>query len=220
MAPGSTSLDIGDDHWSARGFDLKSLIAQIDNIDPRQIVLPTSSGPPPRYDLSLTLPEPVSEEAVQHLLLDALRHQFHLTITLGHRTADVYVLSALPTPSRSLQAHRSAPASNSLLKQAALEEPSDPADDPQQITFVGKDCSGVGAKGIEATAASIAELRRTLEPDLDRLLIDETGLNGSYDFRIGGYTNQQELFQHLRADLGLAVTPAQRSIAVLEVHTN
>jgi len=29
MRTGSTSIEIGSDHWSARGYDLKSLIAQI-----------------------------------------------------------------------------------------------------------------------------------------------------------------------------------------------
>ena len=52
---------------------------------------------------------------------------------------------------------------------------------------------------------------------MDRLLIDETGLTGSYDFQIGNYGNEQELFQLLHEELGIVVTPEQRNVTVLTV---
>jgi uncharacterized protein (TIGR03435 family) len=90
-------------------------------------------------------------------------------------------------------------------------------DDAEQITYVGKDCSGVSSGGIAVSAGTIADFTHTLEPDLDRVLVDETKLAGSYDFQIGNYTNEQELFKLLHDQLGLVVTPAQRKVTVLAV---
>jgi uncharacterized protein (TIGR03435 family) len=101
-----------------------------------------------------------------------------------------------------------------LVAQDSADETSD---DAQQITFLGKDCNGVSSGGITASAETLGEFRRTLEPDLDRLLLDETGLEGSYDFQIGNYRNQQELFQLLREQLGIAVMPERREVSVLTV---
>ncbi len=91
-------------------------------------------------------------------------------------------------------------------------------DDLGQITYVGRDCSGVvSAGGIEALASAMADFRRTLEPELDRVLVDETNLTGSYDFKIGSYADQAELFQLMQQQLGIVVTKAQRRVPVLTV---
>jgi uncharacterized protein (TIGR03435 family) len=82
---------------------------------------------------------------------------------------------------------------------------------------MGKDCSGVNSGGITVEGGTIAEFRRTLEPDLDRVLVDETKLHGSYDFKIGMYANQTQLFELMRVGLGLVVTPEQRKVTVLAV---
>jgi uncharacterized protein (TIGR03435 family) len=215
MGAGSTSMESGEDRWSARGFDLRTLIAQIYDVDVRRVEFPDEAAASARYDVTLSMPEEQSWESTQRLLEAAIEKRFRLTISSKSRVLDVYVLTAPNGPGPAMHVH--GVSSNSLLKRTSLEE-SDPAtDDAQQITYVGKECSGVGAGGIAARAASIAEFRRTLEPDLDRLLVDESNLAGSYDFRIGSYRTQQELFQLMREQLGLVVAPAQRTVTVLTV---
>ena len=59
--------------------------------------------------------------------------------------------------------------------------------------------------------------RPRAKPDLDRLLVDETNLKGSFDFKIGNYANQQELFKLLHEQLGIMVTAAQRKMTMLTV---
>jgi uncharacterized protein (TIGR03435 family) len=117
-----------------------------------------------------------------------------------------------------------------LLKRVSLDESSadesgaglgPEADDLQRITYLGKECAGVVTiNGIVAAAESISEFGRTLEPNLDRLLVDDTNLTGSYDFRIGSYRDQQELFKLMQEQLGLAVVPAQRKVIVLAVRAS
>jgi uncharacterized protein (TIGR03435 family) len=223
LAPGSTSLEIGADLWSARGFDLKTLIAQIYDVDVRRVDFPDETVSSVRYDVSLDLTEEDSTEAIQRRLQQALEKRFGLAIAAESRAMDVYVLTAPHGTGPALHLHRALvqPADgNRLLKLASFEESDPTAEDAQQITYVGKDCSGVAAGGIAATAASIAEFRRTLEPDLDRLLVDDTHLAGSYDFKIGNYSNQQELFQLLRDQLGLVVAPERREVVVLAVRAS
>jgi uncharacterized protein (TIGR03435 family) len=216
MKPGSTSIEVGSDRWSARGFDLKTLISQIYDVDARRIDFPDNGIGDARFDVTLALPEAVDADTMQLLLEAALEKRFGLAITEKSQAMNVYVLTAPNGPGAALHLHVSAARQGA---QALLvsENSTDSAMDEgvEQITYLGKDCSGVSSGGIAASAGTIGEFRRTLEPDLDRLLVDETGLTGNYDFQIGSYSNQDDLFKLLHEQLGLVVTPAQRQVMVL-----
>lgn len=212
LAANSTSIDVAGDHWIARGFDLKTLISQIYDIDIRQIDLAAEDADA-RYDITLTLPREVDEDLMQQMLSDALQRKFGVTITPERRSMEVYVLTAPNGPGAGLHRHR-ASAAALVATLAAVDQATD---DDSKITFLGKDCDGVASGGISASAGTLGEFRRTLEPDLDRLLIDETGLKGSYDFQIENYSSESELFQLLHDQLGIQVTPARRNLTVLTV---
>ncbi len=218
LAANSTSIDIAGDHWNARGFDLKTLISQIYDVDIRRIDLAEDGAGAARYDVTLQLPREVDEDVMQRMLEDALEQKFGLTITPESRRVDVYVLTAPNGPGSGLHRHRAGTAAMLVAQDSAEQDSAGQAtDDETQITFLGKNCDGVSSGGITASAGTLGEFRRTLEPDLDRLLIDETGLKGSYDFQIGNYSNEDELFQLLHEQLGIVVTPAQRNLTVLTV---
>jgi uncharacterized protein (TIGR03435 family) len=199
QADDTTSIEIASDHWTARGYDLKSLIAEIYDVDARRIDLPETAAKG-RYDVSLAFPEDQSDEATRRLLQQALQNKFALTITPEARSMEVYVITAPNGPGPALRPH----------KLAATE-------DMPQFSYQGRDCPGISSGGISATAGTISEFRRTLEPNLDRLLINETNLPGAYDFKIGEYRSREELFQLLRIQLGLVVTPSRRNIEILAV---
>jgi uncharacterized protein (TIGR03435 family) len=215
MKPGSTSIETGADTWKARGFDVKTLLAQIYDIDVRRVDLPDDGNADARYDLTVSLPHEVEQDEMQHLLVSALEKKFGWTVSEESKALDVYVMSAPTGPGSELHRHLSA--HRSVAKLVAASSDDDAMDDAEQITYVGKDCSGVSSGGIAVSAGTIADFTHTLEPDLDRVLVDETKLAGSYDFQIGNYTNEQELFKLLHDQLGLVVTPAQRKVTVLAV---
>jgi uncharacterized protein (TIGR03435 family) len=201
MKPGCTSIDTGADGWSARGFDLKTLIAQIYDVDIRQVDLGDDSTAGDRYDLTVTLAKEVDRETMQRLLVSALERKFGLAITPEIRSMSVYVMSAPNGPGNGLHPHAAAT-----------------GDGTGQISFFGKDCTiGQSANGLAVMAGTIADFRRTLEPSLDRVLVDETRLPGSYDFQIGNYSNTDDLFKALRDQLGLVVVPLERKVTVLKV---
>jgi uncharacterized protein (TIGR03435 family) len=208
LKSGSTSIEIGSDHWSARGYDLKLLIAQIYDIDSRRIDLSDDIDTDARYDVTLALPSDVDEDTMQHMLQDALQKKFGLAIAPENRAMDVYVLTAPNGPGAELHRHAAGQHAGSL-----------GLGDAGQITYMGKDCSGTSSGGISASAGTIGDFRRTLEPDLDRLLVDETHLDGSYDFKIGNYANEDQLFKLMHDQLGLQVTPTQRKVTVLTVRS-
>jgi uncharacterized protein (TIGR03435 family) len=208
MNPGSTSIDIAGDHWIARGYDLKSLISQIYNVDERRVEIADDGAPDARWDVTLQLSQEVDEDQVQYMLESALETKFRLAVTPQSRSMEVYVLTA--PNGAGAQLHRHGGLAKLVSGDAGPE-------DAGQITYFGKDCSGVSSGGIAASAGTIGEFRRTLEPDLDRLLVDETHLTGSYDFKIGNYANQAELFRLMHDQLGISVTATQRKVTVLTV---
>jgi uncharacterized protein (TIGR03435 family) len=210
MAEDSSSIDMGADSWSVRGFTLRDLIAQIYDVDPRRVELPTSEVSAARYDVSLTLRPDDSDEDVHERLRDAIQDKFKLSITPVSRTMDVYVITAPSGAGPALRLHSSG-------ARTVSSEDSSP-EGPGRITYEEQVCPGVSSGKISASMTSLPEFRRTLEPNMDRLLVDETHLNGSYDFKIAEYHSREELFQIMRNQLGLVVTPARRNVTILSVH--
>jgi len=202
MRPGSTSIEVGGDTWNVRGFDLKTLIAQIYDVDLRRIDFAEDGSSDARYDVTLSLPREIDQDAMQRLLVDAFQRKFGVTISAESRPMDVYVMSAPSGPGAALHRHGAGGSGEY---------------DGGRIAYVGKECSGVASGGIEVSASTIPDFTRTLEPNLDRVLVDETKLAGSYDFKIGNYSNTDELFKLLHDELGLVVTPTQRTVTVLTV---
>jgi uncharacterized protein (TIGR03435 family) len=203
MAPGSSSIDTAPDTWIARGYDLKSLIAEIYAVDPSRIDLPNTGLTETTYDVALVLPGDESEGQITHLLQKALQAKFNLTIAPESRSMDVYVISAPKGPGPALHLHRT----------------SDTASDAQEKFVVQQRvCPGISSAGITATMGTIPEFSRTLEQYLDRPIVNEATLTGTYDFQIPEFRTKEQLFQLLRNQLGLVVTPTRRSIEILAVH--
>jgi uncharacterized protein (TIGR03435 family) len=197
----TTSIEIASDHWSARGYDLRSLIAEIYSTDARRIDLPDTPAATTRYDVSVPLPEDASPEEINRLLQQALQNKLNITITPETRSMEVYVITAPHGPGPALHHHA---------------QPT--TDEMGNFTYQARVCPGISSGGISASAGTIAEFRRTLEPNLDRPVVNETNLSGAYDFQIGQYRSREELFQLLRDQLGLVVIPSQRTLQILAVH--
>ena len=165
--------------------------------------MPDSSDTNGRYDLTVTLPKEIAPEEMQRLLTDAVQRKFGLDIKPEVRSMYVYAIMAPNGPGSGLRLHAAARGES--------------AEDAGEIKYAGRGCFGVTAEGVSVTGKTIAEFTRTLQPDMDRLLIDETRLSGTYDFEIGKYTGQDELFRLLRDQLGLVVKPVERKVTVLRV---
>ena len=133
MLANSTSIDIAGDHWIARGFDLKTLIAQIYDIDIRRIDFSSDRSGDAKYDVTLTLPREVDEDVMQRMLETALERKFGMTITPESRAMDVYVLTAPNGPGAALHRHRAGG-----MKLAAQASPSRHRTMPSRLRSWGK----------------------------------------------------------------------------------
>lgn len=211
----SSSIETAPDTWNAKGYTLKDLVAQIFEMDARLVDLPEGVNADARYDLTLSFPVAVDQSTMQHILVSALEKKLGVTIRPESRDMDVYVLTAPNGPGSGLHAHVFEHHRSAVEKIAGSD--SDASDEGGRITYTGRDCSGVSSGGITVDGGTMADFRRTLEPDLDRVMLDETHLTGSYDFKIGLYANQSQLFQLMQYSLGLVVTPAQRKVTVLAI---
>jgi uncharacterized protein (TIGR03435 family) len=217
MKAGSTSIEMGSDRWSARGYDLRTLIAQIYDVDVRRVDLAADGDQDARYDLTASLPRSVGQDEMQRLLVEAVEQKFSLEVKPEVRSMLVYVMTAPNGPGSGLHLHAPAARAEGLAKPMALELGTGTLEDVGEIQFEGRDCSGVSSGGITASAETIDDFRRTLEGDLDRVLLDETNLTGTYDFQIGSYASKDDLFQLLHGQLGLVVRPAERKVTILRV---
>jgi uncharacterized protein (TIGR03435 family) len=203
LPEGSTSIEITSNRWTARGYDLKSLIAQIFDVDIRRIDLTSTPSETARYDITIPLPEDdVDEDATKRRLQKTIETEFKLTITPESRPMDVYIITAPNGRGRALHPH---PASSTTELTP---------EDAETFTFDQRTCPGVGSRGLTASAGTISAFGHALELDLDRLLIDESNLPGAYDFKIGEYQGKDELFQRLHDELGLVIIAAHRNITV------
>ena len=64
----------------------------------------------------------------------------------------------------------------------------------------------------------MADFRRALEDGLERPIIDETELDGTYDLKVHGEaTSTEEFFGMLRVQLGLMLTPERRNVEMLVI---
>ncbi len=71
----------------------------------------------------------------------------------------------------------------------------------------------MGFSAVSAGNTTADEFGKFLERGLERPVVDETGLEGVYDFEVHGPAkNTSEFFQMLRDQTGIVLTPTTRNI--------
>jgi uncharacterized protein (TIGR03435 family) len=205
-----------------RGFDLKTLIAQVYGVDVSRVEFPDVDAGKKRYDVAAVLPKEENEEAIKHLVQEAFQKQFNLTITPENRVMDVYVVSAPNGPAPELrQSHAlgGSAGSNSIIEWNSPDGRQPTMEDVEKAMNQKRASSGISVNGIDVFSGTIQQLCRVLEEGLDRLVVDETNLTGSYDYQVSNFQNRQELFRLLRNRFGLVVTLSQRNVTMLVVRS-
>lgn len=96
-----------------------------------------------------------------------------------------------------------------------------PARDTSQLPWVGGPLGGkVLGDGLAGTNASAAFLTSRLSIYMKRVVVDQTGLPGAYDFRVdynGQYYDVQLCIQKATHDLGLKLDPGRSDIETLVI---
>lgn len=149
-----------------------------------------------RYDISAIKPPGASDEQVRLMLQNLLAERFKLALHREHKEMSVYALV--------------------VGKRGQKFKASDPAT-----------ASNIRSSGhsIDGAASSMAGLAYLLMRWTDRLVVDETGLTGLYDFKLAwkpegvqdAASSTSALLSAVEDQLGLDLQPKKTSIEVLVV---
>jgi uncharacterized protein (TIGR03435 family) len=91
---------------------------------------------------------------------------------------------------------------------------------PESLAAFKKGGFAGAISNVSASGATLAEFGQLLEQALDRFVVDETGLTGSYDLQVtGDARSTDEFLARLRDQLGLVLTAANRNVKMLVVRS-
>jgi uncharacterized protein (TIGR03435 family) len=202
------------DFWSLQGFDLKGVISVLYDINPVRIAIPASLDDGRRYDFSLVLPEPEDQDRMCERFRQGIEDHFHITARREDRSLSVYVVTA---PNRKPPAI-SAPPAESLgsSKHFHIEfEVRSGAGSPGGVGAMPKAFSVNDIRSISVEGTT-DEYCKVLESRMDRPIVNETNLNGEFEFHIEpSQAGKNDFLDRLRDELGLVIAPAQRNIETL-----
>jgi uncharacterized protein (TIGR03435 family) len=209
-----TSASSGPDHWTALGFELKAVIAEVYGEDETRIDFPAALDNGQRYDFAILLPEEETREKMYGLVQQAIEQRFGVSITRESRAMDVYVLTAPDGEGPDLR--EVGFGGGGFMSSSSSEIPWTSADGKPPTTADFRKASA-SIRNISGSG-QVADLCKMLERGLDRLVVDEAGLAGIYEFHaVNKGNNNEAFFQALRDGLGLVATPDKREVAMLIV---
>jgi uncharacterized protein (TIGR03435 family) len=201
----------GDDFLALRGFSLKDAIDMVYDVNPIRVHLPAAVDDHKRYDFALVLPEPADRNQMKVRLQKGIQDYFHLIARREDRVVDVYVLTTASNqrfpPAKARERERSFGSSSSIQFETSsgLEET---LDWPKPLSI-----EAIRGLSIDGT---VDEFCHRLEAELDRPLINETNLQGEFQFRIEDTKGERNDFlERLHDQLGLVITPAPRNVETL-----
>jgi uncharacterized protein (TIGR03435 family) len=235
MADNRTAGASGPDHWSARGYNLKSILAKLYEVHTSRIDLPAPLDNGARYDFSVRLAQAEDRGRIERLVQEAIAERFQITMTIEPRLTDVYVLTAPKGRARAMKPAKDAVSgtpfrSSHSAVAFAVESPGSGPQTSEQITETGRKLlsqfgpgpihGASSIEGLSVSGSTMADFCHTLELGLDRLVVDETSLKGTYDLKISGSARTpQELIALVQQQLGLVLTPEKRNVEMLMVRT-
>ncbi len=213
IAKGEGRSDSSSDEFlSMQGVGLKDAIERVYGVNPIRVHLPAALDDGKRYDFALVLPASVSREKMNELFEQGLLDHFHLAMRRENRLVDVYVVTAVPErrpPALKTQSHdRMGSVQGSGFGFEFIS-------DSDEVPTVMKPVS-LGAMSSVSAEGSVDEFCRQLESVLDRPVVNETNLQGEFEFRVEHNEKEKNDFlERLREKTGLVINPGQRNVEVL-----
>jgi len=198
--------------WSLKGYALKDAIQELYGVNPVRIYLPASLDNDKRYDLALSLPEEESQEKMRDRLRQGIEDYFHVTARREIRSLDVYVVTAMDRKPPLLKAQSDGEMGFvSSVSSVAFET----AGGLDQYLAGRKPVGIAGIRSVR-TDDTADEFCQTLEMKLDRPVVNETNLQGRFEFDVGsGGGAKNDFLERLRNQTGLVIAPAQRKVEIL-----
>jgi uncharacterized protein (TIGR03435 family) len=185
----------GDDRLALGGRTLKDALAGLLETAPLQVDFPAELDDGKLYDFSVQV-APADRGRVPELFRQAIELRFGLTITREDRLMDVYALTA-PHADKLQTGHCCT--GQMMSTRLAL------ATTPR------------GDNSLEGREATMKVLAQALEPHLGRPVLDETGLNGGFNFTCVAKGQGDEAVMRMLQECGLALIPDKRGVEMIVV---
>jgi uncharacterized protein (TIGR03435 family) len=230
----------GSDFWIMEGVPLTPVLAKIYDMPEHRIEIPPALARD-RFDFALVLASDESHDTMKRLMRESINRRFQIDVVREPRERDVYVLAA-PAGVKLKTALSATMGGCSIgySRGAADDLPDHETEDLRQVMdlhMAGESLWGNGpqdgaremmrmmarnSRGSALTSLhgdfTISAVCDALEGSLDRLVVDETGLTGSYEFRVETEATSTPAFlEALRDAAGIVATPARREVTVLVV---
>ncbi len=206
--------DHGDTDRDSQGFGLRRLLAQIYAINPIRLYLPPALDNNQRYDIAINLPEPESTESVNARILQAIQEHFGVIAAREERWLDVYVVTAAngKPPAPLARTDDDPGSSGSSFSRVQFQHPKEMTD-PEDLMNAKRPISDIRGISLEGT---LDDFCHTLESALDRPVVNETAMQGVYEFNLKTTEGSENGFlDRLRDQFNLSIAPAQRRVEVV-----
>lgn len=226
-----TDSSTGPDYWIRRGFELKAIISEISGATASRVDVPAALDNGARYDFVLVPSRDEDEETMNRQVLAGIEKHFHIAVTQEIRTVDVYVMTAAQAKTPPKKSEGEAMGGSVGFSTQWIDAPKLPDDMPRTRKTVEaaarqymdspefrQAMNTAQLAMASAVSSSADEFCKMLEDGLHRPVINETKLQGYYDFKLQGQAQTTEQFLGMMRDqLGLVLTPTQRNIEVTTV---
>ena len=200
------------DYWSLQGYTVKGVLAEMLDVNPIRIELPASVDSKAQYDVSIVLPKSEDRDAMRLLIRQGVEDYFHLTATHENKLRDVYVMTGTGEKLHRSPVNRRAGESFSSSMSFEANAKDIARDSEYKIDAV---------TGVSMGGATVDEFCRMLEQNLDRPLVNESKIEGSFDFNISELdpaakgARKGDFVERLRDELGLVITAEQRNVETI-----
>jgi uncharacterized protein (TIGR03435 family) len=215
----------GPDFWILRGFDLKTIVSMAYEKDPSRVALPKSLDNDEKFDFVVVLPNEEDETAIHQLVQGAIEKQFKVSPVVVSKPAEVYLMTAIKgkTPAAKTGSQSSG-GGGFTSASAEFSLPEGTLHTPEAfnkgVDELAKHPGHIRISNISAANTTIDQFRKSLEYHLGRPIIDETGLEGTYDLEVHGHASSDEEFLRMLCEqTGLVLTPETRNIEILTLET-
>jgi uncharacterized protein (TIGR03435 family) len=215
-----TESAAGEDYWVQRGFGLKEILAQVYETDPTRVELAEKLNDGRRFDFVAVLPQPDDMKKIDQLARKAIEQYFRVSLTLETKPAQVYLMTAIEGKTPPAKSKERSMGGASSWSSVSFSLPAGVKPTPEAIAKAMEEQQGNGS-GIADLAApdsDMESLSGVLQQALGIPVIDNTGLNGTYDIKVKSDSHSTEEFlEALREQMGIVLTRSTRPLELVTV---
>lgn len=205
----------GEDFRSFQDVRLRDVVAALENTNPIRVVLPRTLDDGKRYNISIVLPKPESQQDINNRIRRGIEDYFHVAMVREKRLVDVYVVTTVDgtPPKTKIPTGDGQDVSGGSFSSVWVQA-SDAAGNPPDL-FAAPMALSISQIENISMDGTMDEFCNMLELELNRPVVNETDVDGEFRFQVTANGVDKVFLERLRDELNLTVFTAQRSVEVV-----